>query len=159
MLIYLAQPIDQADATINNGQWLAQCANDALGLVNRPLAVYRPNQAWSVLGDLPPNEHLQNANLEVLNRVDLLLAVIPAGVPTLGVPVEIEHALRIGTPVLILTDLESSWTVAWWAARLGVEAVVVYNHAHRNVSAGTLAELIDEARTLDEIKELEGTNP
>lgn len=159
MLIYLARPIDQAEdpehrAVDSSAGLLRMCAEDAIGLANRPLAVYRPNRAWSVTGNLTPNEHLQNANLEVLNRVDLLLAVIPAGVPTLGVPVEIEHALRVGVPVLILTDLESSWTVAWWAAQLGVQAVVVYNHTQHNLTAGALAELIDESLTLDEIEEM-----
>jgi dUTP pyrophosphatase len=119
MLIYLACPIDQAkDAP--RGWLLRERRQIAEDLREAGHDVYRPFSAF--LGGACGPE-IQQVNQTALDAAAGVVALLPAGVPTLGTPVEIDQALRAGKPVLIVTDLTSSAQVNHWAA-LG-ECVVV----------------------------------
>lgn len=116
MLVYFAHPIDQAPDRIKE-------INSIRGLLTGVgIHHYRPGAAFTLNGDT------QREDLGVVDRInrvallaaDALLAFLPAGVPTLGVPAEIEEALRSDKPTLILTtgDLHLySVQVASWADR------------------------------------------
>lgn len=103
MLVYLAHPIDQTDGT-HNGVGNVIDLLDSTGI-----SYYRPGAAFTV--------HLRasrdnTSDLEIVDRIntfslraaDALVAWLPPGVATLGVPAEIESALHQDKPVLILTS-------------------------------------------------------
>ena len=78
-------------------------------------AVYDPSRAWDVKPDATPSESLQQVNLAALQACTALIAILPQGVPTLGVPLEIHMATSLGKPTLVVTDAKPSWTLAWLA--------------------------------------------
>ena len=147
MLIYLAQPIDQV-AQPAEPYGVAAAVDEALERVKRPTAVFRPGRAWAVAG-MEPNPHLQDANLDVLNRVDLLLAVVPAGVPTLGVTIEIAYAIRYRVPVVVYSDLRTSWTLSWIEHQPGV-VVVRHNPYQSEQSTQSLVNTVEYLELMTE---------
>lgn len=95
--VYLAQPIDQSAgpnqlyASIN------------MALFERHIAAYSPRQAWS--GCVPPlGSQIQEVNNEALSRASVLLAVLPADVPSIGVPMEMVQARIDRIPVVVLSN-------------------------------------------------------
>lgn len=113
MLVYLAQPIDQTRAQHNVGE---------VAHLLRTVGVswYRPAGAFALHGD-PSRADLQlvdRINGFSLAAADALVAWLPSGTPTLGVPAEIEEALRSGKPTLILTNIMSfSVLLTRWETR------------------------------------------
>lgn len=98
MLIYFAHPIDQARRPVR--------INEIMGtLAAAGVSVYRPGGAFYVadapLSDL---ETVDRINCNALFEADAVVAWLPPGVATLGVPAEIEAALLLNKPVVILTD-------------------------------------------------------
>lgn len=78
-------------------------------------AVFDPSSAWTLHTNSKPNPGLQQVNLAALGAADALVAYLPDGVPTLGVPLEIHYASQMGKPVLIYTgQARRSWTLAWF---------------------------------------------
>lgn len=78
-------------------------------------AVFDPSTAWTISAAAEPSPGLQQVNLAALGAADALVAYLPEGVPTLGVPLEIHYASQMGKPVLIYTGQASrSWTLAWF---------------------------------------------
>lgn len=78
-------------------------------------AVYDPSKAWTLDIKAKPSESLQQVNLAALQACTALIAILPEGVPTLGVPLEIHMATSLGKPTLVVTDAKPSWTLAWFA--------------------------------------------
>lgn len=78
-------------------------------------AVYDPSKAWTLDIEAKPSESLQQVNLAALQACTALIAILPEGVPTLGVPLEIHMATSLGKPTLVVTDAKPSWTLAWFA--------------------------------------------
>lgn len=97
-MVYLAEPIDQAEA--------AQRGTDDLHtwLQSKQLSVYRPRAAWRAAS---PDPRVDRVNRTALERADLMLAHLPAGVPSIGVPMEIEYAVQRGIPVRVWTSVPS----------------------------------------------------
>lgn len=108
MFFYLAHPIDQTPADQTSPLPHAIAAIHELARIQghglfRPGAAHRlPNPPW--------NSH-ETTKVDAINRQaiwesDGLIAVIPPGIPTLGVPAEIEHAFMLNRPILIVTTSE-----------------------------------------------------
>lgn len=103
MLIYFAQPIDQS---LGRSRVATDIADT---LLKCGLSLYTPKGAFSVTGGLlAPNPLPDLALIDRINRfalhaADALVAWLPEGVPTLGVPSEIEEAIASDKPTLVLT--------------------------------------------------------
>lgn len=109
--VYLASPID-----LHNSEKVAGLRTDwtetafEMGFSS----VFDPSQAWSISSVAGPHESLQRVNLAALQASDALIAILPSGIPTLGVPLEIHMATSLGKPTLVVTDAaETSWTLSW----------------------------------------------
>lgn len=118
MLVYFAHPIDQATLSERH----SDAINDIQALMLRAgVSTYRPAGAFTVAGaPLSDLEIIDRINQCALPAADALVAWLPAGVPTLGVPAEIENALRWNKPTVILTDRAlaiGSVQVANWRSR------------------------------------------
>lgn len=93
-LVYVAEPIDQA-----NGQGPAKWIPSA------GWTLYHPSRAFTGAGGA---DGIEDVNRAVLSTVDGVIAFLPRGVPTIGVPAEIEWATANGVPVAIVTDITES---------------------------------------------------
>lgn len=110
-LIYLAQPIDN-DCN-SNAEWSA--LRDALPAFQswfRGVVTYSPARAFAVGWDTAPVESIEKVNRAAILYSDGLVAILPKGVQTVGVPRELEFAKSIGHPTAVLTDLENSFSLA-----------------------------------------------
>lgn len=109
ILIYLATPIDFARREKNplmfNQRESYVRLIQAMGHV-----VYSPSTAFSVSGK--PDPSLQDLNWAALDRSDAILALLPAGVLSVGVPMELGYAKAQGIPAAVLTDHSQSWALA-----------------------------------------------
>ncbi len=112
MFVYLAHPIDQA----GNSSWLGSMLGDLNALlVKSGIGAFRPGMAY--LANTSINSHvtrINDLNNIAIHQADALIAVLPADVPTLGTPVEIEFALSMKKPVLIFTGIRHSVQLAAW---------------------------------------------
>lgn len=109
---YLATPIDlHTDSEVPNlrKEW-TRIAHE-MGFA----AVYDPASAWDIGPEATPTDSLQQVNLAALQACDALIAILPSGVPTLGVPLEIHMATSMGKPTLVVGVDKPSWTLAWFA--------------------------------------------
>lgn len=128
---YLAQPIDQAAGTgraagrLNRLVGLAQnLAADSQIDLFQPATAYRLAGANLVEGTASAIDTINSTSLAM---AEILFAVLPSKVPTLGTVVEIERALARGLPTVIITDLlGQSVQVQSWAQH---GATVIYEHA------------------------------
>lgn len=126
MFIYFAHPIDQANKhpamdQLRKTITIVEDSADAEGHT-----LFWPGKAYRLgydnLGLPNPNDHgiLDSINRYALSQADALVAVLIDLIPTLGVPAEIEQALALNKPVLILTSAHlsvHSVQVSQWAAR------------------------------------------
>lgn len=92
---YVASPIDETNTN--------HAHEVELQLFQRQISSYSPGHAWSVsLDDLGPD--IQQVNNEALKRASVLLAVLPVGIRTIGVPMEMMQARIDRIPVVVLSD-------------------------------------------------------
>lgn len=116
MLCYFAYPID-----FRQGKNLSAIAQLAQRLHHLPnLAVYEPGLAWCVGADTVPDPRLQQVNDFALTRCDVVAAFLPDEVRSVGVPMEIQRAIDLSIPVVVLVEnvARASW------ALVGSEAVI-----------------------------------
>lgn len=140
MIAYIACPIDQA---LEDLRQLTASADYVLDRTIN-LVQFRPEHGWMILPGTRPDPKLQQANLRVVESADLLVALLPSGVPTIGVTLEITHALANRIPVVVYTDLlDHSWSLAWVADQPGVE-VVRFSHEDPEASASRLSQVLKD---------------
>jgi deoxyuridine 5'-triphosphate nucleotidohydrolase len=124
--IYFASPVDQSGRWDNPGgsivSWVDTMANIKNMLLKRfPGFLFDPSALFQTS---TPHVGLFNILDKALIECDLFVAFLPAGVPTLGTPVEIEQAMRLGKPILLITDLQgTSWVVEKWVSRYDLMVV------------------------------------
>lgn len=99
MLVYFAHPIDQATQPMRVINEIRGALNQAAVSFYRPAAAFTLNHAT-----MPDLASVQLTNVAAQFECDALLAWLPSGVPTLGVPAEIERSISFGKPTVILTD-------------------------------------------------------
>lgn len=110
-LAYLASPIDQAGSAPQG--WTEHCVVVEAALTAHGFDVYRPDRAFGhAFG-----ASVQRANTAVLGQAGAGVVLLPAGVPTLGCPVEIEQMLQRKIPVMIVTDIVGSVQLRSWEER------------------------------------------
>lgn len=120
MFVYLARPIDQA----GESSWLGSLAasiEHKLQLAG--IGAFKPNGAYlAAVGDPDHAQFIDDTNNQAIYRSTGFIAILPAGVPTLGTPVEIEAALMLNKPTVIFTDIMNSIQLAAWK-RAGAQIV------------------------------------
>lgn len=105
-LCYAAEPIDQAEDKLGLGleSWRHQWRH-AVSEAATICTIYRPATAFRATD---PDVRVERINRYALRRADLILACLPAGIPTIGVPAEIEYATRmLSIPAVVLTEIRS----------------------------------------------------
>lgn len=120
-MVYLAYPIDNAaldQEQINN-------LNDAkVALIENGVdLIYDPGDAFTVRRGAKPGDEIDWMNRRALNAADGVLAFMPAGMATIGVPVEVHTAITTGKWVALCSNA-NSWMFQHrfkGLARFGVE--------------------------------------
>jgi dUTP pyrophosphatase len=103
--VYLAQPIDQTNLV----GWGTEAAADWLSSQPQVSWIYDPKSAFRVgLGSRTPA--IRSINTVALEQADLLIAFLPAGTVSVGVPMEIQAAVADGKPTLVISDAPS-WSL------------------------------------------------
>lgn len=92
MIVYFAEPIDQDNSSFIETEFRKSMVDI---LVARGHGVYRPATAWLMSKvDRTNSVRVERTNREALRNADLLVARLPEGVASVGVPMEIEYATR-----------------------------------------------------------------
>src|SRR4249919_3697239 len=128
--IYVAEPIDQAWGS-GPPEW-------------------KPPDEWTLFRPSRAFSGAHGANLEAVNRAVLatvhgLLAFLPRGIPTIGVPAEIEYAVSHHIPTAIVSDLTESVALRGFADR----GAIVHSDVDEAVELLRLE--VQAAPSLDEI--------
>lgn len=108
--VYLAKAIDQAPEYQN--YWALPSLVGWLTSQPKVGWVYDPKSAFAVGAKASRNPGLRAINTEALDRSGVLVAVLPAGVASIGVPMEIERAVSTGKPVVVISDAPS-WSLEY----------------------------------------------
>lgn len=82
--------------------------------------IYDPGSAFRVGHNVDPGTAIREINQYALMTADVLVAYLPKGVASIGVPMEIERAQLMGKKVLIISDAPS------WMLQYGSEDVAVF---------------------------------
>lgn len=124
MFIYVARPIDQAASTPLTPLWLPEVMATILKRLREAgVGAFLPHSAYG--GAVDTDRHarfIDRINCEALANADALIAFLPSGMPSLGVPVEIETALAALKPVVVITDILYSVQLSSWRDQ-GVEVI------------------------------------
>ena len=100
MIVYLEAPIDFAgDSKIEKYK------AEVYGSFKESAWIYDPSSAWTAPQDLDPDGVVHQANLAVLQKANLVIAVLVRGTLTVGTILEIQHAVDANVPVCVLGDI------------------------------------------------------
>lgn len=127
MFVYFAHPIDQATQDGENSIRLKRMIQTAQSAcVMQGISFFKPGRAYTL--STMADSVCDPADLRAINGINRLavweshgiIAILPPGIPTLGVPAEIEQGLLLNRPVLILTTAplaETSVQILDWVGR------------------------------------------
>lgn len=106
--IYLAYPIDQASDAYTKRSRVAVV--NVLG--GEGVGAYDPGAGWTVASGLDAGPEIARVNHHAMSVCTGAIAWLPKGVPTIGVPTEIERMTHgWAMPVAVITDNTSSWSL------------------------------------------------
>lgn len=115
-LIYVAEPIDQAGG---KGVWEQHGVARLVVDPPKGMLLFRPKTAFTAGVGTTPGPDLQEINWHALSLAEGMLAILPKGTPSIGVPIEIQYAIDQGMAVVVATDIDS-WVIAEWERRPNV---------------------------------------
>lgn len=109
-MLYFAYPIDNANLSAYT---VAQINAVKVDLLENhgTIAVYDPGDAWKVAPGSQVGDELSLVNNTALDAADGVLAWLPRGCQSIGVPMEIARAGIAGKPVAVVSDYWS-WALA-----------------------------------------------
>lgn len=107
--VYICQPVDQA----RDRHWSFEVDifKKFLMMQEEVGWIYDPASAFRV-GLGPRNSGIYEINFEALSRASLVVAWLPVDVATIGVPIEIDRAVRAGTPTVVISQA-ASWSLQY----------------------------------------------
>lgn len=92
MIVYLAGPIDHAVESDSQGLNLARSTVRG-ALLKHGASVYDPSRAWCTTNASRDGHAIQDLNVAALDKADMMIALCPIGVPTVGTLWEVYSAL------------------------------------------------------------------
>jgi deoxyuridine 5'-triphosphate nucleotidohydrolase len=135
-LMYFAHPIDFADhKCVDVIRRVRETAAVLIGVTT-----YDPQTSWIVT--VPHDARVQAVNEQALRMADVVLAYLPDGTWTRGVPAEITLALELRKPVIMLVDYGfggKSIVELYWSQKSGVTVFSADFAGVATLHAGELA--------------------
>lgn len=110
-MVYLAYPIDQVAGRIDDdlAKLYAMLEQTKISLLQNGVdIVYDPGDAFRVRAGAEAGPEIRSVNQQALSTADAVLALMPLGLPSVGVPMEVDSAVVSGKAVAIVTDV-SAW--------------------------------------------------
>lgn len=112
--VYLAYPIDQRGPASLAGLFeRVEHLKQMLCDTGTASWVFDPGDAFAIGKYAEPTDSVAAINRQAANRADAVVAFLPRGVPTVGVPMEIDRAYSQGKLVVILSDAGESWMLQY----------------------------------------------
>jgi dUTP pyrophosphatase len=112
-MTYVASPIDQVVNTEALADAFDLLEKAKYELLNGGVAViYDPGSAFKASIRSKPGPEIREVNSTALQQADSVLAIMPKGVASIGVPMEVEYAVQSGKDVAVLTDT-ASWSLQY----------------------------------------------
>lgn len=106
--VYLAYPIDQrGPASLDHLFQQIERLKTRLIEEQAVAWVFDPGDAFRVNPRAGTDRHLPTINRAALNQSDVVVAFLPAGVVSVGVPMEIDRAVSQGKHVIVVSDAPS----------------------------------------------------
>ena len=124
--VYIAYPIDLV--TPEDTDYIDDLVGLATGLIKEQGSdVYLPGRAWSVARGTTPiagynGSTIQRVNDKALATAHAVLAIWPEGIPSVGVPMEIQRSADLGNPVFVVRGVDTPVT----SPTLGQSGIRVY---------------------------------
>lgn len=111
-LLYLSSPIDQVGAGAQDSarRLIGWRGNIKQRATEHGWVIYDPGTAFQVRGSVPPNDRIRKINHRAYTLADAMIALLPPGMPTIGVPTEVER-MRGYIPIAVV-GAERSWALA-----------------------------------------------
>lgn len=143
--VYLGYPVDQVaspDGTIVKlYDRLEQCKDDLLS--QGVDLVFDPGDAFRMVRSAEVGPEVRDINQLALDYADAALFMLPAGLPTIGVPMEIDAAVKAGKAVAVVTDVKA-WMLGFPDGNVqlfglsdeGFTQAVIWVAAHPRVERG-----------------------
>jgi dUTP pyrophosphatase len=112
--VYLAYPIDQRGPA-SLAYLFDQIEHIKKLLLDYNVAswVFDPGDAFRVNLNAKPNDTIARINRNALYNADVIVAFLPRGVPTVGVPMELSMAWSAGKHIVLFSDAGESWSLQW----------------------------------------------
>lgn len=112
MRTYLAYPIDLVEPAdrLHIAVATAHLRTCAKG---RDILLYDPGSAFINTADAKIGPEIRQVNMTALDLSDSVLVLWPKGSRSWGVPIEIERAISQGKQVVLVTDQQPTWSMAW----------------------------------------------
>lgn len=105
IILYLAGPIDLGKDVPNWRQKLMQ----KLEANFQHATAFDPSASYKISGMGRPNDerdqYIEYINKLALENAEVMVVVMPAGVQTVGTPIEVDMAHRLGMKIILLTDI------------------------------------------------------
>ena len=100
MIVYLAAPIDFAKDGL-----IEKYKAEVYSSFKESAWIYDPSSAWTAPEGLDPDGAVHQANLAVLRKANLVIAVLVRGTLTIGTVLEIQDAVDANIPVCVLGNI------------------------------------------------------
>jgi hypothetical protein len=107
--------------------------------------LFDPGEAFRVNSHAEPDETLGRINGAAAEHAAAVVAFLPAGVASIGVPVEIDRAVSDGKHVVVFSDIKASWVLTYppssvaryhsWNADAATDAVAWLDRRGANLEA------------------------
>lgn len=152
MRTYLAYPIDLATGAdrLHVQTTLAHIRGVVKG---RDILIYDPGAAFINTEHAMIGPEVRQINMAALDLFDNLLVLYPKGSKSWGVPQEIERALSQGKIVILVTDQDPTWSMAWDRAGGGMLIIAdpnLYIGGWSGAAAQGLEYLYEDSRGISE---------
>jgi len=142
LTIYLAGPIDLAKTNTNWKQEL----NTKLSELGVTAVMFDPAGSFKCPNwgapDIVRSEFIESVNEFALFRSDLFIVCLPHDVQSIGVPIEIDMAVKAGKDVILLTDIACGKS-AYLDNRVGANGrILVDFNSKESISVG-ISQMVD----------------
>lgn len=132
-MVYFAYPIDNANLKEDHVRAIER-AKKVLMEDHGTIIIYDPGDAFSVAPSSQVGPEISLINNNALDSAQAVVAWLPQGCSSIGVPMEIQRAAMHYKPVAVISD---SWS---WALQTGYPTVKVFPESHVDAALAWLAD-------------------
>jgi dUTP pyrophosphatase len=111
--VYLAYPIDQRGDRLTEMFERVDHVKQMLTESGVAAWVFDPGDAFRVSMSADPTDAIASINRHAAFEADVVIAFLPRGVPTIGVPMEIDRAYSQGKLIVLFSDADESWMLQY----------------------------------------------